>query len=149
MIKTKEDFNTRILQEVGLEVDKHGHVIDQDTGIQLQFKGKNMKVGQCNRDEIQFDPLGNANVMASLFGYYISNRMAEDGRYVSTYYSTTKEKNERGSIEVKEGDDVVSSDKFYNDSLKYGDLIFKLNGNGGEDLSSLDIPPMPDIKRRK
>lgn len=145
-MKTKEDFNIRMLQEIGLEIDKTGHVVDQDTGTKLQFKGKHLKVGPCNREEIPFDPFTNSNIMSSLFGYFVSNKMEEEGRYVSTYYSTTKERNERGTIELKEGEEVVASAKYYSDSLKYGDLILKLNGNGGEDLSALDEEFMQSTK---
>lgn len=126
----------KIMQEIGLDIDDNNHIIDQDTGVALQFKGKqlkyiNNKKCRLERNEIPFDPVCDAKLMNNLFAYYINKINAEDGRYVNIYYSVQDKNSKKGSIILKEERDNITmqSNSYYNDSLKYMDLILQLNGN--------------------
>lgn len=143
----KEDFNNKVMQEIGLEVDSNGNVIDQDSRNLIQFKSKNIKCTNIGRDDIPFNPLENASLMSKLFSYYVDKLDKEDGRYVSVYYPNARDKGEKGYIELKEGTNVIKSGTYYNDSIKYAELMITLNGNTKVDFSELDSENI-DTKRR-
>jgi len=146
---TKQDFNVIILQEIGLEVDKDGIVSDQDTGTKLEYNKKkltlsnNKEVKHLNTEFVEFNPIDNPQLMNSLFDYYLNKINREDDRYIGMYHSSTNDKTKKGHIELKEGDSSIKSGDFYNDSLKYGDLILKLNESPVNiDLEALDKEPI-------
>lgn len=143
----KEDFNNKVMQEIGLEVDSNGNVIDQDSRNLIQFKSKNIKCTNIGRDDIPFNPLENASLMSKLFSYYVDKLDKEDGRYVSVYYPNARDKGEKGYIELKEGNNVIKSGTYYNDSIKYAELMMTLNGNTKVDFSELDSENVT-VKRR-
>lgn len=146
-MNSKEGFNTLMLQEMGLEIDKRGNVVDQDTGTNLQFKGKAIKIGCTEKNEVEYNPIDNPNLMNALFNYYVDKVNREEDRYISVYYPSSKDKTEKGSIELRVGNETIKSDNFYNDSIKYGDLVLKLNGSAiKSDFTELDQEPI--VKQR-
>jgi len=136
-MSTKKEFEAKVMQEVGLEVDTNGNVVDQDTGVQFYFKNKPVKAENVDRDSILFDPLNNQNMMSKIFSYHTEKLHQEEGRYVGIYYSSG-DRGEKSHIELKEGEGVIKSGSYYNDSIKLADLIMGLNGNKKVDFSDLD-----------
>lgn len=146
------EFATKIMQEVGLETTSDNYVIDQDTGDMLNFKGKNIKFSMdgnvpLSKNDILFDPLENSNMMSQLFTYYTNKLDAQDDRYINVIYSTQQDRYSKGTVSCKEGGRIIESDEYYKDSLRYANLITKLNGEG-EDFSELDTAPIVPKKRK-
>lgn len=155
------DFNTIIMQEVGLDVDEYGYIIDQDNGSRLQFKGKYIKASEypIGRNDVKFDPLNNVNMMGNIFSYFTNKISEEEGRYVDIFYQNQPNKNEPGSMTVKvhnrefsndccefiedepvssENVETIESKKYVNTALQYADLILSISGDPFTDLSGFD-----------
>lgn len=137
----KSEFTIKVLQEVGLEIDTNDRVIDQDNNSLVKFKGKTLKFNPdkkplINRTEIEFNPLENPNIMNYMMSYYVKKLEEEENRYIGMFFLTDTEDN--GRAQCKENGKLVSSDLFFNDSVKYADLISKLNGNTSVDFSKYD-----------
>lgn len=150
------EFGELIMEEMGLYIDPMGRVIDQQTDSLLQVKGKNLKFPidgetRLGRQEMEFDPLNNQTLANNLFGYYIQTRLNENGdNYVSNYCTiANSDDKEKGVLEVKVGGDVMTSGEYYRDSLKYADMMMRMNGSDYVDLSSYDQKPVPKKKNTK
>lgn len=144
------EFGEMIMEEMGLYIDPLGRVVDQQTDSVLQVKGKNLKFPingdvRVGRQEMEFDPLNNQTLANTLFGYYIQNRLNENGQnYVSTYCTVANPNDkDRGVLEVKVGDSTMTSGEYYKDSLKYADMMMRMNGTSEVDLSEFDQKPQP------
>lgn len=136
-----EKLTEKIMQEIGLEADQDNCIVDQDTGIQLQFNGKKIKYDKNIHmgKEICFDPVENTKLMHHLFSYYVDKVHNEGGRYINIYYPVEGQTPNKGSIELKDDqNNKMRSAEYYNDSLKYADLIFQLNGETDVNLSEYD-----------
>jgi hypothetical protein len=148
------DLNRKILQEIGLDINDQQHVVDQDTFNLIQFNGKNIKYSINNptvligKDDIKFDPINNVKLMSHLFTYHIDKIHEIDGIYYPVFYPIEGE-NGKGAIEAKSDNGTVVRSNFYNnDSLKYADLIMRINGEKDIDLSELDHESKSKKKRR-
>lgn len=133
-----KDLSDTIMREIGLDVDINMCIVDQDTGIPLEYNGKKI-VYQGNRSKtsIPFDPLNNTKMMSHLFSYYTEKVSEEDGRYFSVYYQV-KDSDTKSHMEVKEDNgNIIKSEPYANDTIKYTDLILKINGEV-RDLSKED-----------
>lgn len=156
--KTNENsvkFGELVMDEMGLYVDPYGNVVDQQTDAALQIKGKHLKFVSegdvsLSRDEMVFDPLNNQTLANNLFGYYINNRYNESGNnYVSTY-ATVAAEGGKGTVEVKVDGNTLASGKYYTDSVKYADIMMRMNGSDEVDLSEYDKKPvLPKNKSKK
>lgn len=140
-----EELLNRLMSEIGLDVDDNNHIVDQDTGMNLQFNGKNLLCDDPTkrifkkRDEITFNPIESPKLMNSLFSYYINKIHEEDGRYINIYYPV--QDGDKGYMELKEEttNTTMKSNSYKNDCLKYADLILQLNGNDDNDLRKFDF----------
>ena len=147
------EFAVKIMQEVGLEINSDNYVIDQDTGDKLNFKGRNVKFNAngnvpLSREDILFDPLDNQTMMSQIFSYFTNKLDEQDGRYINVIYSTQPDRYSKGTVSCKENGRIIQSNEYYKDSLKYANLITKLNG-AEEDFSDLDAAPViPKTKKR-
>lgn len=137
---SKEEFNERVLQDIGLEVEDDGTIVDDETGDTIQFKGKTIKVNNIGQNDIEFDPIENPSMMSKLFTYFLAKNEKETGVGTRTFAYSNSNKKDKSYIELKKEDNtVVRSNSYFNDSLKYADIIFKMNSNVyDEDLSPLD-----------
>lgn len=143
----KVELTEKLMQEIGLEIDSNHCIVDQDNGSRLQFNGKNLKYIEdgirTGRNDLEFNPVENSKLMNHLFSYYTNKIHQEDGRYINIYYPVECAEN-KGFIELKDGDNnIMRSGEYYNDSLKYADLIFQLNGEEDVDLSEYDSKRPP------
>lgn len=142
MINTKEDFNNKIMQNIGLEIDDENCIIDEETGNRLQIKGKfiKMQVDEQDRNSVEFNPLENPTLMNRLFSYFLDKNERETGIGTKAFSHSVNGKRDKGYVVLIQQDETTYvSDRFYNDSLKYADIILKMNSPAfKEDLRSLD-----------
>lgn len=146
-------FGELFLDEMGLYTDPYGTVIDQETDNALQIKGKTLKfvaeddAVYLRKNEMLFDPLHNQSLANTLFGYFINNRYS-DNNYVRSYYNVANDENrQQGAVEVKIGDSIMRSGTYYMDSVKYADVMMRINNNDNVDLSDYDSKP--DLRKRR
>ena len=151
---SNKEFAIKMMQEIGLEITRDHHIVDQDTGDMLSFNGKLAKFYPeegmtqiIHNGDVLFDPLDNQGMMSHLFSYFTNKLDTQDGRYVSTVFPSTQDKAAKGTISCREGQEIIVSDSYYKDSLKYGSLISKLNG-GDDKFDEYDSAPIVNKRRR-
>ena len=72
MDKNDIEVNSLIMREIGLETDSMRRIVDQDTGICINIKGKTVVApGYTRYNTVEFDPHNNRNLMKGLFGYFL------------------------------------------------------------------------------
>lgn len=141
--------------EIGLSINNDQYIYDQDTGIILKFKDKQIKMSFINNvyagnNDIVFDPSTNYNLIVTLFGYYIEKEAANgnDIGYIAHFSEEEAGKvfipkgerfKQRLVIRTKNGD--INTEGYYNLYLAYIEAIFIISGNTGYDLSNFDILP--------
>lgn len=156
-------FTAKILEEIGLEIGPYGSVVDQDTGLSLQFNGKNLKTGsgdspaRIHLSDILFNPIGDLKQMRNLFSYYIKKEEAENPNRVSgMFFQLPRNDGETSGAMVLQYTDKdegllkeIQSKKYCNESLCYADLMMQYNGEENVDLSEYDFPIETVSKKRK
>lgn len=153
MTEPEKEIAYAIMQEVGLDVDKYNHLVDQDTNTTLKFDGKFITSpgSSTTRSGMEFNPMGNVKMASHIFGYYADKlEQEDDGTKVNISYSVdTDEKTGKGYLEVRDEDNnSLRSKEYCNDSLRYADMIFRLSGENDDiDFSAYDAPK--EIKKKE
>lgn len=128
------DLEYQLILAMGLSVDTNNNLIDQDYGTIVYLNGKNIKAKRgpvepfIRKTDIYFDPVNNVKLMRSLFQYYINKITELDNRYFSVYFPVFGSENGLVAIEIKNERESYRSDYFFNESLRYIDLILKISG---------------------
>lgn len=125
-----KELSDILMREIGLDIDSNQCIIDQDTGIPLEYNGKKIVYeGNRSKTSVPFDPLNNTKMMSHLFSYYTEKVAEEDGRYFSAFYQVNDSAT-KNHLEAKDESSglVIKSEPYVNDTLKYADLILKING---------------------
>lgn len=127
----QKKLNNFILRESGLELDDNGHVIDQDTGMPIIVKDKNVKynntaICRLANNEIEFDPLNNPLLAQEICTNFINKVDAEGDISVTAFGLSNKERNTPGRA-ICIAEDKIISKEYILDSLKYIDLIATIN----------------------
>lgn len=127
------DYKRKLLNEVGLSVNKKGEYIDQDTMQHLKIKNRVAKEYNIRRNEIEFDPLTNSKHAEELVKYCdikdnlnilsFGTNVNSDGTVISTITTPTNKYESKG---------------YNNPALAIAENIFKLYGEE-VDLSEIDI----------
>lgn len=151
-------LNDFILKEAGLELDEYNHIIDQDTGVPIIIKDKCVKynngpVCRLMPNEIEFDPLNNPLLASEICSNYIYKLELEGELNTISYGLSNKERNTPGRA-VCIADGTINSDEYILDSLKYIDLIAKINNTSTTTkdsivLKSYDLKKVKKNTRRK
>ena len=147
-------LNNFIIKEAGLELDKQNHVIDQDTGMPIIIKGKIVKynngpVKRLNSNEIEFDPLNNPVLAGEICNNYI-NKLTEEGVLDTIAFGpSNKEKNTEGVAMCMTHTNKIISGKYNLDSLKYIDLIAKINGTDTNSKDTIKLKTYDQKVRAK
>lgn len=144
-IQTQAELEYQLLMEMGLGVDSNFNLIDQDFGTQIFFNSKNVKVivngvqPQLNmKTDILFDPLNNVQLMRNLFQYYIK-KLESEGTVFTVYYPVQGHIQGQAKVEIKDTQLMPYSSKYYfNECLRYIDLIMVLNEDENVDLTMFD-----------
>ena len=143
MTDLDKKINNLLMEEMGLEEGDRRRVIDQDTGMLYQMKGKDIVTpgSQGGKAAIEFDPINNTRMMSFMFGNFI-DKLVEDETVppVTGYHITNhdKEKKVRASVTF-EDNTSLSSNYYNNETTAYADLILRLNGDENPDVQEYDI----------
>lgn len=121
------NLNNYLLDILNLYADREGFIRDREDGSFIQVRGKFIKIRNTNKDDIPFRPLYNAKLMMLLNGL-VTMRLEAEGRHIEyTLYSDGDKKKDKLYIGVKEeGYDIVYSQPYFNDSLRYIDVISQI-----------------------
>ncbi len=151
--KDKKQLNDWLMTQTGLELNEFNHVVDQDTGQELQIKGKSVRYNRnniirYNQGEIEFDPVDNPLIAFTICGNYLQKLDNEGTISADVYGITNKEKNTKGFASCRGKNGEIKGDVFDCDSLKYISLIAKINECDPDvNLKKLDV--VPKTKRKK
>lgn len=144
-------FNTMIMNEIGLEIGSRQRLYDQDTGVLVQFEGKDLVApgAASGREAQEFDPYNSTKMMSQMFSYY-TDKLAESGEInpFNIIYSVDGQ-NGRGRVEMKNDEEFMKSKEYVRDQCKYADLILQINGDENPDLKEFDIPKVKETIKRK
>ena len=151
MNEMDKEINNLILREVGFEVGTGNKIYDQDTGMPVRINGLQMMApgSYIPRQSLEFDPYNNRKLMGQIFNYFIDKQSEEGGPEVITYYNKDDTK-DGGKVECRFNDNTtISSNQYGRDTLKYADLIMRLNGDDNPDLSKYDVPIVKETVVKK
>ena len=138
------DISRKIFRAIGLDVDNANKIIDQDTCRPIEFKGKCIKYTSdpnknllLAKNDILFDPINNTKLMSNLFGYYLTKLEETENIAFDSYYVKAGNGG-RTALELKSESETITSKYYNNDSIKYMDMILRLNGESNIDLNEYD-----------
>lgn len=126
------DVKRKLMEEVGLSINKRGEYIDQDTLQALRIKNKIAKEYNVRKNEVQFNPLGNQKHSEELLKYCDN----KDELNILAY-GTTLEKSGKYSCTVATRGQKFISAEYSNPALGYIENIFRLYGEN-VDLTDID-----------
>ena len=146
---TYGDMYFHLFIEMGLSINKDGHLFDQEAGSNnpLLFDGKTIKAATNDQpiyigeNEVAFDPTTNYSVMSKLF-YYFLDKYAQDEESSYKYISNSIEDNpekDKQCVCIKTDKGKIYSKFYYNLYLGFIEMIFMLNQSYSVDLSNFDI----------
>jgi len=145
-------INDQILMELGFEIGQNKRIIDSDTCQPVQMNGKFLIAPGCTGSRItqEFDAYTNPKMMEKLFDYFTQK---EGNENISAVYHVYDGKDKTtGSVEctIREGSitKTIKSESYHADSLKYLDLMRKLNGTN-DNLNLKDMDYQRDTKAVK
>lgn len=146
LFDTVEEMYYNLFLEIGLFINQNGHLQDSDTGVEIRYKDKFIKVSlnpnqpaYPGRTDVLFDPAHNFNLMQTLFGYYIDKRDhgEEPIGYIAQGIADNKEEGLH-SVFVKSQSGYYESLWYHNSYMGFIDAIFRMGGVN-TDLSQFDI----------
>lgn len=137
------EINMRLMEEMGLEEGDRRRVIDQDTGLLYQMKGKDLVTpgSQGGKSATEFDPINNTKMMSYMFGAFLEKLEEEESiAGVRNYHMNPPDSKGRirGTVSFDDGTSV-SSGLYKNETTCYADLVLRLNGEENINLSKYDI----------
>lgn len=124
-----------VLDEIGLDID-NTDVIDQDYGSPVVLNGRVLRYFTeeddnenyfLTKSDTLFD-VKNPIVMKLLFGFYLDKILSFEGRYFKSF-DISINKNGSSQLNLRTDNEVISSDSYYEESLKFIDMILKLSGS--------------------
>lgn len=143
MNQADREINELIMNEMGLDIGLESRIYDNDTMRPITVNGmKVMAPGVYGgKKSVEFDPYNNRRQMAYLFGYYTNKYAEENGKEVIANYAV--DEGDKGRIECRMDDDtIISSGVYHRDTLRYIDLVMRMNGDDHpeETIAKYDIP---------
>lgn len=151
MTESERYLNELLMKEIGLDVGQRMRLIDQDTGVPLTYKGKDIVSPNAlpNNNVIVFDCYNSTALMQKMFGYYTKKYEDDNGISLDrTYMSDTSDGKCTISITDSENNTITSS-PYQRDTLRYMDLIMRLNGDDNPNLEKYDIPKNGSKKQNR
>lgn len=137
------EFGELMMDELGLYADASGVVCDQDNDAPISINGKtliypsNPEVSLNKRNDMLFDPLNNPSLGKHLFGFYAEYRAEQD---IDSFYSMPGiDIKDKGIVRAEADDKIIAeSGNYFNDSVRYCDLIMRMNGDDNPNLEKFD-----------
>lgn len=134
------EINFRLMEEMGLEEGPRRRIIDQDSGAQYQFKGRDIVAPGAipGKTSLELDLLGNNRMMNFMFGQFIE-KLQEDEEIppVASYYTMQDNGKIRAAISMTD-QTTIQSKSYNNETTCFADLILRLNGEEDVDLDEFD-----------
>lgn len=148
-IKQEKELNKDIMRISGLVVDNSCNVIDEETFESIVLNGKRMRYSPDGREhalyhtDAVFNPIENRKQANDLFKLFLNKEEEENGFYCSSYYDKRDQDNEQKfAIEMRTDEGIISSDSYYNECLRYIDLMMQIsNYESSIDLHKIDFKP--------
>lgn len=137
------EINLRLMEEMGLEEGDRRRVIDQDTGLLYQMKGKDLVTpgSQSGKAATEFDPINNTRMMSYMFGTFLEKLEDEESIPGVRNYHMDPPNSQgkiRGTINFDDGSSI-SSGLYRNETTCYADLVLRLNNEENVNLDKYDI----------
>lgn len=133
----------KIMNEIGLDLNYEGYILDQDTNEVIFVDGKLLKYSfetpvPVNKNiEMYFDPINNLHLMSILFSYYLKKLEIYEDVYFSVYFSVKNELFQHAIVAKNEGHTIQTN--FYNNiTLAYAEMISIVTGGTPLDMFELD-----------
>ena len=148
-------INSIIMNELGFEPTENGFIRDQDTGNDIKINGVTLVApglgANRKNKEMEFDPYNNKKMMGQLFGYFLDKVSDESDEEIVSFYDINTN-TDKSKIECKKSDNsTITSGEYKKDSLKYVDIIMRLNGetNPEDYLREYDKVNQPTVISKK
>jgi hypothetical protein len=143
-INTEYDLGKAIIDEMGLSVGEEYVLHDQETGVPVQFQGKNVKFSATNPElvyigngDVLFDPVHNLQMINKMMGMYL-DKEAEEGNEIMCMYDDFNKDEKTTSHTIKfSPENKVTSHYYKNKCLSICDNFMQL-ANLNNDLSKFD-----------
>ena len=158
MEKKDIELNKKIMFEVGLDQGNHRRLIDQDYGTEYKAQDGRYFVGpnsQSGVHSVEFNPALNSRQAENVFQYF-GQKMSDLEEYpaIATYFNQEVDpKTGSGYVEiVTEDNQRLRSGNYVNESLRYADIMMKMNGSNSVDLSEYDTrtkEELDDIRKEQ
>ena len=142
-------FNDMVMQEMGLDINDHDHIYDEEDEVIIQYDGCYLKYYDTDYidlrpDEIKFNLIRNARLMDTLVARYIDKFCIRHGVQLSTYHQVGGFRGAKGYAAITYVENGVSkeirSDELVNESVRLFNLVCKINGTDDwYDFEKFDI----------
>lgn len=140
MNETERYINEMIMKEVGLDVGPRMRVIDQESGLPITFKGKELVApnGLPNGEVMIFDCYKSTSLMQRVFGLFADKFEEDTGDTIDRIHTASAPGNKATMTCVTSDGKEYTSSPYARDSLRYLDLIMQINGDESPDLQKFD-----------
>lgn len=132
----KESLVFSVMKEIGLDVLENNVLCDQDLVV-YTLKDRRSNI-QNHINTYGFNLLEDCKLMELLFQYFLEKIYILENEYYPIYYIVDGDIANKKALEIKNNYKTLRSGFYGKDSLRFMDLIFKLNGNMYVDLSHFD-----------
>lgn len=141
MNPTEQYLNEMLMQEIGLDVGPRMRLLDQDTGQTLTFKGKDLVAPNAlpNNNVVVFDCYNSTALMQMMFGFYTKKYEEDNGVSIDRSYTKEVKDGKCAMTIIDSNNNAITSTPYQRDTLRYMDLIMRLNGDESPDLSKYDV----------
>lgn len=134
------ELGKAILDEIGINIGPDHILIDDETGVPVQFNGKNIKFSvtqpqiYIGEGDVKFDPAHNYRMMNTMLGLYLDREYGDNVTSVHEDFDRA-ERMTSHTIRMKNRD--ITSGKYKNRCLALCDNVLQL-ANFDNDLSKFD-----------
>lgn len=151
-------FTEQLMNEIGLEIGECGTVVDQDTGLSLQFNGKTLKYSHGDQpprvhlSDSLLNPIGDLKQAKNLFSYYLRKEELEQTERTPGMFFSVPQQEEKCCVVLQYTDEngalhEFQSKAYNNESVCYADLIMQYNGEENVNLEEFDFDTKVATKR--
>ena len=139
-VRDEIELGRAILDEVGLSIGPDHILIDEESGVPVQFNGKNIKFSlndpqlYIGEGDVKFDPAHNYRMITTILGMHLDKEY--DGKVLSMYEDhNTENRTTSQTIKLESGN--ITSQYYKNRCLAICDNILQM-ANYDSDLSQFD-----------
>lgn len=120
--------NNEIMDMVGIHPNRDGYILTDIDRAYVQHKNKKLRLFNITKDDIAFRPLYNSKLMLMMFGLFTKRLKEEEGRELDSFEYGEGGKKDKIVLSCTEvGYDPIFSKPYYNDSIRFFDIMCQLN----------------------